>query len=124
MKIPSFQRISEETLDTDDLTVLAEVLNRPLSTLTLALQGRLTFGENIIGSVQSITLDGQYPKLIQNPLPTTPQGITPIHTDKPALVTAAPWINWELTGNQIKITSVLGTNPTQSNKLKIKVLII
>lgn len=124
MKVPNFERITEESLEADDLSPLAEQLNRPISNIVSALQGRLTFGENFAGKIQEFTLDGTFPLSIRNPLPVSPTAIVPLSTNNPAAVESAPWVNWELSGNSIKITSVLGVIPTQTNKLKLKVLIL
>lgn len=124
MKIPNFQRLSEEDFDQEDLSPLAEQINRPLASLTQALQGRLTFGENMQGNITEIVLDGNFPKLIQNPLKTAPTGLLPLSTSTPAAITASPFILFEKSGSQIKITNVLGVTASSSAKAKLKVLII
>lgn len=124
MKIPNYQRLSEEDFDQEDLSPLAEQINRPLASLTQALQGRLTFGENMAGSVQELILDGNFPKLIQNPLRTAPTGILPLSTSTPSAITASPFILFETSGSQIKITNVLGVTASSASKAKIKVLIL
>lgn len=120
MKIPSFQRITEQDLQQDDLSPLAQILNRPLDTATTALQGNLSFQDNLAGEFRTVEFDGSYPKTVSHSLKTKPTGlfITNYSGDS-SLITAAPFILWEIGSNSIKITDVKGISPTSSNKLKL-----
>lgn len=123
MKIPNFARlVNEDFEDLEWFPQLAYILNRPLETLTKALQGKLTFEDNFHCVVREVRLDGSFPIVL--PFNKGLAKHVLVTNVLEGTITGAPFLQWEANGLDIAITGIVGATPTGASPIKLSIIII
>lgn len=131
-KLPSIRQILlEEFPDQSDwIGKLLGPLNTYLRTVYRILDQNITLSDNLQADIRDVEVESATPNLkIRNTLKLKPTSIligNIRRSDGTSFtLTAAPFIQWELTGDfNIKITNIVGVTPSSTTKFKLTLVIL
>jgi hypothetical protein len=130
-KLPSLKRIISDSLTKyQDLNEpVFAVLNNFMESVSRALNGNLTFSENMDSQIMSFTDNGVYPIKLAWSRTSKPRAIwlgaiSRVDGSDPVLSTAVT-PNWKFSQNgQIEIISMVGLSASSTNKYNITLIAI
>src|SRR4030095_16438419 len=84
MKLQNIKRLTREEVPEapDWIEKVLTPFNQFMEQVTVALQGRLKFGDNLAGTIKTFGFSDNTELLIKNPLPQKPVGVIPIFSDQ------------------------------------------
>lgn len=123
MKIPNFARLMiEDFKDLEWFPDLAQALNSPIENITKALQGGLSFEQNMASKTYNIAIDGNFPVSLKYERGKPAHVI--VTRVSSGLITGQPFLIWETDGKNLKITDMVGGLPSPENKINMTILVI
>lgn len=134
-KIPSYKRIYENDYPQDSrglIAKLASSLNYIIEIITISLNGRLTFSDNMQNTITDIDIEldsNGEPKtrtLIKLTSEYTPSGCIILKVENltdSTYPTTAPFITWEKFGSNIEIKHITGLSASKRYRIKLLALV-
>lgn len=125
----SFRKIIQENLpDYSWLAAIVGPVNKGFEDVQRVLGKNITFGDNMSAAVITVVLDGVYPAYSAWTLAAKPVGawvtfcreVQGDHTN----FASAVFLDWEWTGERIKINAVPGITPTPTAKYSLSFIAI
>lgn len=110
----------------DDTDKLFQTLNDFLQPASQALSKGLTFGDNFAAQIKELVVDHQYPQLFKSTVSGVPVGLWCVNAaevaSSPVPLAFPLGIDWEMSGDNVKINYISGLAASKKYRLTIIVV--